>query len=85
MNCCVRGSKRQFQIIGQNHKQSARLAAVQKDGDIVKIGRRGIKGVKGRTLCETLQKAILMINMQKVRGSGVKEVRYTPVLLGHQS
>ena len=46
----------------------ARPAAVQKEGDIGKIGRRGIKGVKVRTLCETLQKTILMINMQKVRG-----------------
>ena len=70
MNWCVRGSKRQFQIIGHNHKQSARPAAVQKEGDIGKFGRRGIKRVKGRTLCKTLQKTILMINMQKVRGSG---------------
>ena len=70
MNCCERGSERQFRIIGQNHKQSARLAAVQKEGDIGKFGVEGNKGVKGRTLCETLQKTILMINMQKVRGSG---------------
>ena len=70
MYCCGRGSKRQFRIIGQYHKQSARLVAVQKEGDIGKLGRRGIKGVKGRTLCKTLQKIILMINMQKVRGSG---------------
>ena len=28
-------------------------------------------GNKGRTLSETLQKTILMINMQKVRGGGV--------------
>ena len=35
-------------------------------GDVGKIGRRGIKEVKGRTLCETLQKTILTINMQKI-------------------
>ena len=29
-----------------------------------------MKGVQGRTLRETLQKTILMINMQKVRGCG---------------
>ena len=41
----------------------------KKKGNVGKIGR-GIKGVKGRLSCETLQKTILMINMQKVRGSG---------------
>ena len=50
--------------------QSARPAAVQKEGDVGKIGRRGTKRVKGRTSRETLQKTILIINMQKVRGGG---------------
>ena len=36
----------------------------------LQIWEEGNKGTKGRTLCETLQKTILMINMQKVRGSG---------------
>jgi len=44
INCCGRGSKRQIQIIRHNHKQSAKLAAVQKEGDIGKFGRRGIRG-----------------------------------------
>ena len=38
INCC------QIQIIRYNHKQSAKLAAVQKEGDIGKFGRRGIRG-----------------------------------------
>ena len=44
INCCGRGSKRQIQIIRYNHKQSARLAAVQNEGDIGKFRMREIRG-----------------------------------------